>query len=244
MFSLKDKKVFITGATGGIGSAMAEGFAKAGAFVGLSGTNETKLNELKNKIGNAEIFPVNLGDQSKLDGFIADVDTKIGGIDILICNAGITRDGLSMRMKTEDFTSVLDVNLIAPFILNRDVALKMMKRMSGRVINISSIVGFIGNAGQANYVATKAGIVGMTKTFAQEYASRGITFNCIAPGFIKTPMTDVLTEGQKNAMLSRIPQAKFGEPQDIANAAIFLASDEASYITGQTIHVNGGMAML
>ncbi|GMO60903.1 MAG: 3-oxoacyl-[acyl-carrier-protein] reductase [Rickettsiales bacterium] len=245
MFSLADKKVLITGATGGIGQSLAETFARAGAFVGLSGRNEEKLNQLAAKIGEkSAVYAADLGDIKAIEGFIADVDTKIGGIDILVCNAGITKDMLSMRMKTEDFEEVVRVNLTASFVLNRDAAGKMMKRKFGRIINISSIVGFIGNAGQANYVATKAGIVGMTKTFAQEYASRGITCNCIAPGFIKTPMTDVLTDEQKNAMLVKIPQAKFGEPSDIANTAVFLASNEAQYITGQTIHVNGGMAML
>ncbi|MDR3290160.1 MAG: 3-oxoacyl-ACP reductase FabG [Rickettsiales bacterium] len=245
MFNLSDKKVLITGATGGIGQSLAETFAKAGAFVGLSGRNEEKLNELRTKIGsNSAVYKADLGDLKAIEGFIADVDTKIGGIDILVCNAGITKDMLSMRMKTEDFEDVIRVNLTASFVLNRDAASKMMRRKFGRIVNISSIVGVIGNAGQANYVASKAGIIGMTKTFAQEYASRGITFNCIAPGFIRTPMTEVLTEEQKNAMLVKIPVGKFGEPNDIANTAVFLASNEASYVTGQTIHVNGGMAMI
>ena len=168
----------------------------------------------------------------------------MSGIDIMLCNAGITKDSLSMKMKTEDFQKVIDINLTSTFILNRDMAKKMMKRKYGRIINTASIVGVMGNPGQANYVASKAGMIGMTKSIALEYASRGITINCIAPGFIKTPMTDVLTDDQKNAMLSRIPEGKFGLPQDIANTAIFLASDEANYITGQTIHVNGGMLMV
>ncbi|MDR2526734.1 MAG: 3-oxoacyl-[acyl-carrier-protein] reductase [Rickettsiales bacterium] len=244
MFSLNGKKVLITGATGGIGFSLAETFARLGAFVGLTGRNEAKLIELKSKIQNSIVFPVDLGDLNNIGNFINDADAKIGGIDILICNAGITKDNISIRMKLEDFEEVIKVNLTASFVLNREASIKMMKRKFGRVINISSIVGVIGNAGQANYVASKAGIIGMTKTFAQEFANRGITFNCIAPGFIRTPMTDVLTDEQKNAMLSKIPQGRFGEASDIANVAAFLASDEAGYITGQTIHVNGGMAMV
>ena len=168
----------------------------------------------------------------------------MGCIDVMLCNAGITKDSLSMKMKTEDFQKVIDINLTSTFILNRDMAKKMMRRKNGRIINTASIVGVMGNPGQANYVASKAGMIGMTKSIASEYASRGITINCIAPGFIKTPMTDVLTDEQKNAMLSRIPEGRFGNPEDIANTAIFLASDEAAYITGQTIHVNGGMLMV
>ena len=189
-------------------------------------------------------YIVDLSDLKGLEEFIEKADQEMGGIDIMLCNAGITKDSLSMKMKTEDFQKVIDINLTSTFILNRDMAKKMMKRKYGRIINTASIVGVMGNPGQANYVASKAGMIGMTKSIALEYASRGITINCIAPGFIKTPMTDVLTDDQKNAMLSRIPEGKFGLPQDIANTAIFLASDEANYITGQTIHVNGGMLMV
>lgn len=245
MFNLKNKKVLITGASGGIGQSIAEIFSKAGAIVGLAARNEEKLQELSSTLeGESHIFKIDLSDLSSIENFIEEADTAIGGIDILICNAGITKDTLSMRMKTEDFKNVIDVNLTSTFILNRDMAKKMMKRKYGRIINMSSIVGITGNPGQTNYCASKAGIIGMTKSFALEFASRGITFNCIAPGFIRTPMTDVLTQDQKNAMLSKIPQTRFGEPSDIANTAVFLASDEAEYITGQTLHVNGGMLMI
>lgn len=245
MFNLKDKKVLIVGATGGIGSALTKTFAEAGAILGLATRDEEALNQLSSELSVKNYkYIVDLSDLKGLEEFIEKADQEMGGIDIMLCNAGITKDSLSMKMKTEDFQKVIDINLTSTFILNRDMAKKMMKRKYGRIINTASIVGVMGNPGQANYVASKAGMIGMTKSIALEYASRGITINCIAPGFIKTPMTDVLTDDQKNAMLSRIPEGKFGLPQDIANAAIFLASDEANYITGQTIHVNGGMLMV
>lgn len=245
MFNLKDKKVLIVGATGGIGSALTKTFAEAGAILGLATRDEEALNKLSNELSVKNYkYIVDLSDLKGLEEFIEKADQEMGGIDIMLCNAGITKDSLSMKMKTEDFQKVIDINLTSTFILNRDMAKKMMKRKYGRIINTASIVGVMGNPGQANYVASKAGMIGMTKSIALEYASRGITINCIAPGFIKTPMTDVLTDDQKNAMLSRIPEGKFGLPQDIANTAIFLASDEANYITGQTIHVNGGMLMV
>lgn len=245
MFNLKDKKVLIVGATGGIGSALTKTFAEAGAILGLATRDEEELNKLSSELSVKNYkYIVDLSDLKGLEEFIEKADQEMGGIDIMLCNAGITKDSLSMKMKTEDFQKVIDINLTSTFILNRDMAKKMMKRKYGRIINTASIVGVMGNPGQANYVASKAGMIGMTKSIALEYASRGITINCIAPGFIKTPMTDVLTDDQKNAMLSRIPEGKFGLPQDIANTAIFLASDEANYITGQTIHVNGGMLMV
>lgn len=245
MFNLKDKKVLIVGATGGIGSALTKTFAEAGAILGLATRDEEALNQLSSELSVKNYkYIVDLSDLKGLEEFIEKADQEMGGIDIMLCNAGITKDSLSMKMKTEDFQKVIDINLTSTFILNRDMAKKMMKRKYGRIINTASIVGVMGNPGQANYVASKAGMIGMTKSIALEYASRGITINCIAPGFIKTPMTDVLTDDQKNAMLSRIPEGKFGLPQDIANTAIFLASDEANYITGQTIHVNGGMLMV
>lgn len=245
MFNLKDKKVLIVGATGGIGSALTKTFAEAGAILGLATRDEEALNQLSSELSVKNYkYIVDLSDLKGLEEFIEKADQEMGGIDIMLCNAGITKDSLSMKMKTEDFQKVIDINLTSTFILNRDMAKKMMKRKYGRIINTASIVGVMGNPGQANYVASKAGMIGMTKSIALEYASRGITINCIAPGFIKTPMTDVLTDDQKNAMLSRIPEGKFGLPQDIANVAVFLASDEANYITGQTIHVNGGMLMV
>lgn len=245
MFNLKDKKVLIVGATGGIGSALTKTFAEAGAILGLATRDEEALNKLSSELSVKNYkYIVDLSDLKGLEEFIEKADQEMGGIDIMLCNAGITKDSLSMKMKTEDFQKVIDINLTSTFILNRDMAKKMMKRKYGRIINTASIVGVMGNPGQANYVASKAGMIGMTKSIALEYASRGITINCIAPGFIKTPMTDVLTDDQKNAMLSRIPEGKFGLPQDIANTAVFLASDEANYITGQTIHVNGGMLMV
>ena len=245
MFNLKDKKVLIVGATGGIGSALTKTFAEAGAILGLATRDEEALNQLSSDLSVKNYkYIVDLSDLKGLEEFIEKADQEMSGIDIMLCNAGITKDSLSMKMKTEDFQKVIDINLTSTFILNRDMAKKMMKRKYGRIINTASIVGVMGNPGQANYVASKAGMIGMTKSIALEYASRGITINCIAPGFIKTPMTDVLTDDQKNAMLSRIPEGKFGLPQDIANTAIFLASDEANYITGQTIHVNGGMLMV
>lgn len=245
MFSLKNKKVLITGASGGIGVSLVKLFSEAGAVVGLAARNEEKLNALANDLnGKSHVFKIDLSDLEAVEKFVEEADEKMGGIDVLVCNAGITKDTLSMRMKTEDFREVVDINLTSTFILNRDMAKKMMRRKFGRIINMTSIVASMGNPGQANYCASKAGMIGMTKSIAQEYASRGITINCIAPGFIKTPMTDVLTDEQKNAMLSKIPAGKFGTPEDIANTALFLASNEAEFITGQTIHVNGGMLMV
>ena len=244
MFNLKDKKVLIVGATGGIGSSLTKSFANAGAILGLASKDSEAMNKIANEVNAKHVYTIDLSDLNGLESFIEKADTEMGGIDVMLCNAGITKDSLSMKMKTEDFQKVIDINLTSTFILNRDMAKKMMRRKNGRIINTASIVGVMGNPGQANYVASKAGMIGMTKSIALEYASRGITINCIAPGFIKTPMTDVLTDEQKNAMLSRIPEGRFGNPEDIANIAIFLASDEAAYITGQTIHVNGGMLMV
>lgn len=245
MFNLKDKKVLITGASGGIGNSMVKLFSNAGAIVGLAARNEEKLKNLANELPNkSHIFKIDLSNLAEVETFFETADKEMNGIDILICNAGITKDMLSMRMKTEDFQDVLNVNLTSTFVLNREACKKMMRRKFGRIINISSIVGVMGNPGQANYCASKAGMIGMTKSIAQEYASRGITINCIAPGFIKTPMTEVLTDEQKKAMLDKIPVGRFGNSEDIANTALFLASEEASYITGQTIHVNGGMIMI
>ena len=245
MLDFTGQKVLITGATGGIGSKTAELFSKQGAIVGLCGRNKDKLNDLSSKLPNKSfIFPCDLSNIEEVEKLFETADTEMGGIDVLVCNAGITKDTLAMRMPNDDFENVINVNLKATFILNREAIKKMMKRKYGRIVNISSVVGVAGNPGQANYVASKAGMIGMSKSIAMEVATRGITVNCIAPGFIETPMTDVLTDDQKNKILSGIPMGKMGQAEDIANSIVFIASKEASYITGQTIHVNGGMLMI
>lgn len=242
LFNLDGQKVLITGATGGIGSAMAKKFSEQGAIVGLSGRNVSKLEQLTAELkGESFVFQCDLNNKEELSKLFDIAEEKMGGIDILVCNAGITKDNLAIRMPDEDFEEVLKVNLESTFILNRSAIKKMMKRRYGRIINVASVVGVMGNAGQANYVASKAGMIGMSKTLALETATRGITVNCIAPGFIRTPMTDVLSEEQKNKISANIPVEKLGEPEDIAYTAVFLASKEAGYITGQTINVNGGL---
>ncbi len=245
MFDFTEKCALVTGATGGIGGEIAKSLHAQGAIVGISGRNKDKLKLLAEELG--ERVHVLLADLSN-DGAIKDLvkraDEAMGKIDILVNNAGLTRDGLSMRMSADDWQDVLDVNLTAPFRLAQAVQRGMMKRRSGRIINISSVVGVTGNPGQCNYVASKAGMIGWSKAMAAELASRGITVNCIAPGFIATAMTDALTDDQKAAINANIPAKKMGTSSDIAAAAIFLASDEAGYVTGQTIHVNGGMAMI
>jgi 3-oxoacyl-[acyl-carrier protein] reductase len=245
MFRLTGKNALITGATGGIGSEIAKSLAKQGAKLVLSSTKEDRLKELAESInGEAHILTCNLSDENEVEALFDKAEEKLGQIDIIICNAGVTKDNLSLRMKNEDWDQVLNVNLRSTFILNRSAVKKMMKRKNGRIINISSVVAFSGNPGQANYVASKAGMIGMSKSMALEVASRGITINCVAPGFIETPMTGILNETQKRTILNSIPMGKMGSPEDIAAAVAFLASDEASYITGQTIHVNGGMLMI
>lgn len=238
MFSLKDKVALITGATGGIGIGIAKQMQSAGATVVVTGRNESKLNEFSDK------FIKIIADISTKQGckdLMAQTIEKAGKIDILVNNAGITKDGLLMRMTDEQFDDVINVNLRSTFLLCRAATMPMMKNRFGRIINISSIIGSIGGAGQANYAASKGGINSMTKSIAAEVASRGITANVVSPGFIATPMTDVLSDDLKKKYMEQIPTARFGTPNDIANACIFLASDESSYITGQTIHVNGGM---
>ena len=245
MFNLNGKTALITGASGGIGAAIAAALHAAGATIAISGTRVEKLVELKSQIGeNVHVMPCNLSNAEDVEKLIPAAEAALGGLDILVNNAGITKDGLAMRMKDEDWQAVIDVNLTSNFRLCRAAMRGMMKKRAGRIINITSIVGVTGNPGQANYVASKAGVIGLTKSLAQELATRGVTVNCIAPGFIATPMTDVLNEKQKEAILGRIPAGRMGGPQDIAAAVLYLASDEAGYVTGQTLHVNGGMAMI
>jgi 3-oxoacyl-[acyl-carrier protein] reductase len=247
MFDLSGKTALVTGASGGIGAAIATTLVQAGATVVLSGTNTDKLAALAATLGDrAHVVAANLKDADAPARLMADAEKTLGDrpVEILVNNAGLTRDTLLMRMKDEDWLEVLDVNLTACFRLSRAALRGMMKNRWGRIINITSVVGTAGNAGQGNYCAAKAGLTGFSKALAQEAASRGITVNCIAPGFITTAMTDKLNEAQKNAMLERIPVGSFGEPADIAAAALYLASTEGRYVTGQTLHVNGGMIMV
>jgi len=244
MFKLTGKNALVTGATGGIGSEIAKALASQGAKVVLSSTKEEKLQELAAEIGgDVKYVACNLSDAAAVDALFDKAEELVGQIDILVCNAGITKDNLILRMKDDDFNHVLDVNLKSTFILNRNAIKKMMRRKYGRIINISSVVGVTGNPGQCNYVASKAGMIGMSKSLAQEVATRGITINCVAPGFIQSPMTDILNDAQREVILNKIPAGKMGESSDIAKAVAFLASEEASYITGHTLHVNGGMFM-
>jgi len=245
MFDLTGKFALVTGATGGIGGAVATALHAQGATVGLSGTREAVLQELAAKLGSrAHVLPCNLGDAEAVNSLIAKAEAAMGQVDILVNNAGITRDTLAMRMKDEDWQTVLDVNLSAAFRLARASFKGMMKRRWGRIISITSVVGATGNPGQANYAAAKAGLTGMSKALAQEVASRNITVNCVAPGFIQTAMTDVLTDQQKEMISQKIPAGRLGQSPEIAAAVVYLASEEAAYVTGQTLHVNGGMAMI
>lgn len=249
MFRLTGKNVLVTGATGGIGAAIAKTLAKQGAHLALSSTKEDKLKELAAELTEVtkkevKYIACNLADAAQVNELFDKAEEMVGQIDILVCNAGITKDNLVLRMKDEDFEQVIDINLKSTFILNRNAIKKMMRRKYGRIINVASIVGVQGNPGQANYVASKAGMIGMSKSMAAEVASRGITINCVAPGFIQTAMTDVLTEQQKHAMVSKIPMGKMGSVEDISASIAFLASEEAGYITGQTLHINGGMLMV
>ncbi|MBG78238.1 MAG: 3-oxoacyl-[acyl-carrier-protein] reductase [Alphaproteobacteria bacterium] len=245
MFDLTGKTALVTGATGGIGGAIAKALHGAGATVGISGRNESKLETLKNELGERVfVLPADLSDPEGGVALIKEAEAAMGQIDILVNNAGLTRDNLSMRMKDEEWQDVIDVNMTATFKMAKAVQRGMMKRRTGRIINIASVVGVTGNPGQCNYVASKAGMIGWSKAMAQEVASRGITVNCVAPGFIATPMTDVLTDDQKERINSGIPAGRMGSADDIAAAALYLASNEAAYVTGHTVHVNGGMAMI
>ena len=245
MFDLTGKCALVTGASGGIGGSIARALYAQGAKVALSGTRVDPLNALAAELGDrAFVTPCNLGDADAVKALAGQASEAMGGLDILVNNAGITRDNLFMRMSDDDWQSVIDVNLTSTMHLMKSVMRPMMKQRSGRISNITSIVGVTGNAGQVNYAASKAGMIGMTKSYAQEIAARGITANCVAPGFIETAMTSELPEAVVTNMLGSIPQGRMGNPEEIAATVAFLASDEASYITGQTMHVNGGMAMI
>ena len=245
MFDLTGKTALVTGATGGIGAAIARALHAAGATVAISGTRAAVLDGLAASLaGRVHVLPCNLSDPADAEKLVPAAEAAMRSLDILVNNAGITRDGLAMRMKDDDWAAVIDVNLTAGFRLCRAAMRGMMKRRHGRIIGITSVVGVTGNPGQANYAASKAGMIGLTKALAQELASRNITVNCIAPGFIATPMTDELNDKQKEAIISRVPAGRLGAPDEIAAAALYLASAEAADMTGQTLHVNGGMAMI
>ena len=245
MFDLTGMTALVTGASGGIGSAIAQALAAQGARLAVSGSNADKLDAFRDSLGGDHVaLPCNLGDAAAVDALVPSAVEALGQLDILVNNAGVTRDNLILRMKDEEWSDVIRINLEANFRLARAAAKSMMKARFGRIVSITSVVGATGNPGQANYAASKAGVTGMTKALAQELASRGVTVNCVAPGFIATAMTDDLPAAQKEALNQRIPAGRMGEGSDIAAAVVYLASKEAGYVTGQTIHVNGGMAML
>jgi len=245
MFDLTGMTALVTGASGGLGAAIAEALAGQGARLAVSGSNVAKLEAFKAGLGGDHVaLPCDLSDSASVDALVPQAVEALGKLDILVNNAGVTRDNLVMRMKDEEWDMVIRVNLEAAFRLARAAARPMMKARFGRIISVTSVVGTTGNPGQANYAASKAGLVGMSKALAQELASRGITVNCVAPGFIASPMTDVLPDAQKEALNARIPAGKMGEGADIGAAVVYLASKEAGYVTGQTLHVNGGMAMI
>ena len=245
MFDLSGKTALVTGATGGIGAAIARTLHAQGAAVALSGTRSEVLETLAGELGErVAVTPCNLSDPEATAALPGQAEAALGGLDILVNNAGLTRDNLALRMKDEDWQTVLDVNLTAAFRLSRAALRGMMKRRWGRIVSITSVVGVTGNPGQTNYAASKAGLIGMSKSLAAEVASRGITVNCVAPGFIETPMTDALNDEQKQRILTAVPAGELGRPEDVAAAVAYLASGEGGYVTGQTLHVNGGMAML
>ncbi len=245
MFGLEGKRALVTGASGGIGGAIAAALHAQGATVTLSGTRTEALEALSAELGErTHIASADLADAAAVDALVPEAERLMGGLDILVNNAGLTRDGLAVRMKDEDFELVLRVNLEAAFRLSRAALKGMMRQRSGRIVGITSVVGVTGNAGQANYAASKAGMIGMSKSLAMEVATRGITVNCVAPGFIGSAMTDKLSEKQREAILGTIPSGRLGTGAEVAAAVVFLASDEAAYVTGQTLHVNGGMAMI
>ena len=245
MFDLTGMTALVTGASGGIGSEIAKALVAQGARLAVSGSNADKLEAFRASLGGDHVaLPCNLSDAAAVDALVPQAVEKLGKLDILVNNAGVTRDNLAMRMKDDEWDSVIRVNLEAAFRLMRAAAKPMMKARFGRMISVTSIVGVTGNPGQANYAASKAGLIGMSKSMAQELASRGITVNCVAPGFITSPMTDALPDAQKTALTAKIPAGRLGEGADIGAAIVYLASREAGYVTGQTVHVNGGMAMI
>ncbi len=245
MFDLTGKNALVTGASGGIGGAIATALHAKGATVGLSGTRTEPLEALASELGErAHVLPCNLSDRAAVNGLAKTAAEAMGSVDILVNNAGVTRDNLFMRMSDDEWDAVIEVNLTSAIRLSRALIRGMMKARWGRIVNITSIVGVTGNPGQVNYAASKAGIIGASKSLAQEVASRGITVNCVAPGFITTAMTDELDDGQKDKLLGAIPAGRMGTSEEIASAALFLTTDEAAYVTGQTLHVNGGMAMI
>ena len=241
--NLKNKKILITGATGGIGGSLIQKFQSYGSLVVATGTNEEKLKNLKNKYPNIIIEKFKLDDHAKIENFIDTVSNKLDGLDVLVNNAGITLDNLSIRLTEEDWKKVIDINLTATFLLCKFAIKKMLKKKYGKIVNITSIVGHTGNIGQANYAASKAGIIAFSKSLAAEYAKKNICINCVSPGFIKTEMTDKINEEFKKILISKIPSGYLGTGEDVSNSVAFLASDMANYINGETIHVNGGMYM-
>ncbi|KQT84337.1 3-oxoacyl-[acyl-carrier-protein] reductase [Methylobacterium sp. Leaf466] len=245
MFDLTGRKALVTGATGGLGGAIARALHAQGAVVAISGTRSEALDGLAGELGGDRVHPLlsDLSDKAAVEALVPAAEAAMGGLDILVNNAGITRDNLFLRMKDEEWDAVIAVNLTAAFRLSRAAVKGMMRRRHGRIVNIGSVVGATGNPGQVNYAAAKAGLVGMTKALAAEVATRNLTVNCIAPGFITSPMTDGLNDKQRETILTRVPMGRLGSGGDVAAAAVYLASDEAGYVTGQTLHVNGGMAM-
>ena len=243
MINFKNKKILITGATGGIGEYLVKKFISLDGEVLVTGTNEKKLENLKNEIPNIKVIKFDLSNHSEIESFVDDAISKLNGIDVLVNNAGITVDNLSLRMKNEEWQKVIDINLTSTFYLCKYVIKKMLKNKSGKIVNITSIVGHTGNIGQSNYAASKAGIIAMSKSLAIEYAKKNIFINCVSPGFIKTNMTDKISEEYKNLLISKIPMSRLGSGEDVSNTVAFLSSDMASYVTGETIHVNGGMYM-
>ena len=243
MTDLKKKNVVITGASGGIGNSIIEKFNEAGANIIASGTKIEKLEELKNKFKNIKILKFDISQSEKIEEFIENATNELGGLDCIINNAGITQDNLAIRMSLEEWTNVININLTSTFLMSKFAIKKMLKNKKGKIVNIASVVGHTGNLGQANYTASKAGIIAMSKSLALEYAKKNINVNCISPGFIKTAMTDKIDEKFKEVIISKIPSGRLGSAEDIANAVLFLASTKSDYINGETLHVNGGMYM-